>query len=67
MQGEAVAERGRGLKRAQGGKRAGDISRQRLGRLPVILADAANGRMGVIVRRGLTRRARTRDRGRRAT
>src|ERR1700691_3696980 len=55
MQRKAVAERGGGPKRAQGGKRARDFARQRLGRLPVDLADAVDRRMGVNVFGGLTR------------
>src|SRR5271170_4030314 len=56
MEGEAVAQRSGGPESAQGAKRARDIVRQRLGRLPVGLADAADRRMGVNVLGGPARR-----------
>ena len=64
MQGEAVAQRSGGPKGAQRGKRARDFARQRLGRLPVGLADTADRRMGVNCprRRGAPRRTSDRDR-----
>src|SRR5579863_3050947 len=52
---EAVAQGG-GPKRAQGGKRARDIARERLRRLPVAFADSADRGMGVAVLGGFARR-----------
>ena len=67
MQGEAVAKRGRGLKRTQGSEHAGDIARQRLGRLPVMLGQLRERPDGHDSPSRLHAPPRTRDRGRRAT